>query len=201
MYEGDESMGRIVAIVLFPTVADGGVSNQTHLASTKGLMLMGTSARMMREEENSGDESDWVDLMVTVVANLMGIAIAGVDGFTDSAFKGNPAAVCLLEEEGEEKWLQAVAREFNISKTCYLTRITESETHPYSPNGTLTPRFRLRWFTPGAELGKMIHAFNIHSLTLVTTQACGALWEDLGWFSWFKSLRPYIRHLKEKGCL
>ncbi|KAK9286869.1 hypothetical protein L1049_015275 [Liquidambar formosana] len=86
-----------------------------------------------------------------LVKVLTGVSFE-VDAFTDSAFKGNPAAVCLLEEEGEEKWLQAVAREFNISKTCYLTRITESETHPYSPNGTLTPRFRLRWFTPGAEV-------------------------------------------------
>ncbi|XVF21804.1 hypothetical protein REPUB_Repub12eG0121600 [Reevesia pubescens] len=60
------------------------------------------------------------------------------------AFKGNPAAVCLLEEERDEKWLQAEAAEFNISVTCYLTRITDSA----SPN----PRFRLRWFTPVAEV-------------------------------------------------
>ncbi|KAL7172335.1 hypothetical protein ACSBR2_031932 [Camellia fascicularis] len=51
-----------------------------------------------------------------------------VDAFTESPFKGNPAAVCLLEEEErDEEWLQAVASEFNISETCYLTRITESE--------------------------------------------------------------------------
>ncbi|GLT54514.1 hypothetical protein SLA2020_277060 [Shorea laevis] len=49
-----------------------------------------------------------------------------VDAFTDSAFKGNPAAVCLLEEERDEQWLQAVAAEFNISETCYLTRLPES---------------------------------------------------------------------------
>ncbi|KAK9001897.1 hypothetical protein V6N11_024592 [Hibiscus sabdariffa] len=67
-----------------------------------------------------------------------------VDAFTESAFKGNPAAVCLLEEERDEKWLQAVASEFNISQTCYLTRITDSD----SPN----PRFRLRWFTPVTEV-------------------------------------------------
>lgn len=65
-----------------------------------------------------------------------------VDAFTDSAFKGNPAAVCLLEEEKDEKWLQSVASEFNFSETCYLTLIDDS------PN----PRFRLRWFTPVAEV-------------------------------------------------
>ncbi|GAY40182.1 hypothetical protein CUMW_050070 [Citrus unshiu] len=73
-----------------------------------------------------------------------------VDAFTDSAFKGNPAAVCLLEEDRDEEWLQAVASEFNISQTCYLTRLTAAD----SPN----PRFRLRWFTPVAEVELCGHA-------------------------------------------
>ena len=58
-----------------------------------------------------------------------------MDAFTESAFKGNPAAVCLLEEEKDEKWLQLVATEFNLSETCFLTRIDLD-----SPN----PRFHLR---------------------------------------------------------
>ncbi|CAK9175835.1 unnamed protein product [Ilex paraguariensis] len=83
-----------------------------------------------------------------------------VDAFTDSPFKGNPAAVCLLEEERDEEWLLAVAREFNISETCYLTRITDSESESHDlPNGTITtPRFRLRWFTPVAEVNLCGHA-------------------------------------------
>ncbi|XWS46797.1 hypothetical protein CRYUN_Cryun14cG0099100 [Craigia yunnanensis] len=84
-----------------------------------------------------------------------------VDAFTDSAFKGNPAAVCLLEEERDEKWLQAVATEFNISETCYLTRITDSA----SPN----PRFGLRWFTPVAEVKLCGHATLASAHTLFTT--------------------------------
>ncbi|XP_075509044.1 uncharacterized protein LOC142545639 isoform X2 [Primulina tabacum] len=72
-----------------------------------------------------------------------------VDAFTDAAFKGNPAAVCFLEEERDEEWLQAVASEFNISETCYLTRLAES------PD---VPRFRLRWFTPVAEVKLCGHA-------------------------------------------
>ncbi|KAK2455573.1 putative isomerase [Trifolium repens] len=74
-----------------------------------------------------------------------------VDAFTDSPFKGNPAAVCLLEEEEEEKdnqWLQSLAAEFNISETCYLTPI----------HGTSVPRFGLRWFTPTAEVNLCGHA-------------------------------------------
>ncbi|EYU46600.1 hypothetical protein ABFS82_04G026500 [Erythranthe guttata] len=77
-----------------------------------------------------------------------------VDAFTDSAFKGNPAAVCLLEEDRDDDWLQAVAREFNISETCYLTRLSESTD---SLIGSV-PRFRLRWFTPVAEVKLCGHA-------------------------------------------
>ncbi|GFP99657.1 uncharacterized isomerase bh0283 [Phtheirospermum japonicum] len=43
-----------------------------------------------------------------------------IDAFTNSAFNGNPTVVSLLEERDEE-WLQAVARGFNLSETCYLT--------------------------------------------------------------------------------
>ncbi|KAM7521574.1 hypothetical protein LguiA_011476 [Lonicera macranthoides] len=75
-----------------------------------------------------------------------------VDAFTESAFKGNPAAVCLLEEDEErdEEWLQAVAAEFNISETCYLT--------PILNHSSANPRFRLRWFTPVAEVNLCGHA-------------------------------------------
>ncbi|KAK3023085.1 hypothetical protein RJ639_043100, partial [Escallonia herrerae] len=78
-----------------------------------------------------------------------------VDAFTDTAYKGNPAAVCLLEEERDEEWLLAVAAEFNVSQTCFLTRITGPESLPHdSP----TPRFRLRWFTPVVEVKLCGHA-------------------------------------------
>ncbi|RZB85359.1 putative isomerase BH0283 isoform A [Glycine soja] len=76
-----------------------------------------------------------------------------VDAFTESAFKGNPAAVCLLEEEKEDSWMQGVATEFNLSETCYLTPIAESERSDISLN-----RFRLRWFTPATEVELCGHA-------------------------------------------
>ncbi|XP_031402348.1 uncharacterized protein LOC116211940 [Punica granatum] len=69
-----------------------------------------------------------------------------VDAFTDSPFKGNPAAVCFLEEEKADDWLQAVATEFKISQTCYLTRTSGPA------------RFGLRWFTPVAEVKLCGHA-------------------------------------------
>ncbi|WCJ21510.1 Phenazine biosynthesis-like domain-containing protein [Euphorbia peplus] len=75
-----------------------------------------------------------------------------VDAFTNSPFKGNPAAVCFLEEDKDEEWLQAVAAEFNISQTGYLFPITGSDTVKSNP------RFGLRWFTPVAEVKLCGHA-------------------------------------------
>lgn len=74
------------------------------------------------------------------------LVLEQVDAFTDSAFKGNPAAVCLLEEDRDDLWLQALATEFNLSQTSFLTRLTGPDTL------TSTPKFSLRWFTPAAEV-------------------------------------------------
>ncbi|XP_021681331.2 uncharacterized protein LOC110665487 isoform X1 [Hevea brasiliensis] len=69
-----------------------------------------------------------------------------VDAFADSAFKGNPGVVCMLEDERDEKWMQAVAAEFNIPTTGFLTVVTQSD------DVSSNPRFPLRWFTPVAEV-------------------------------------------------
>ncbi|KAL3650614.1 hypothetical protein CASFOL_007017 [Castilleja foliolosa] len=74
--------------------------------------------------------------------------------FACGIFCGNPAAVCLLEEEGDDEWLQSVAREFNLSQTAYLTHLPEST---QSTIGSV-PRFALRWFTPVAEVKLCGHA-------------------------------------------
>ncbi|XP_074268956.1 uncharacterized protein LOC141592250 isoform X2 [Silene latifolia] len=67
-----------------------------------------------------------------------------VNAFSESPFRGNPAAVCVLQEEKEEKWLQYVAREFNLSATCFLTKVDDSN--------ALVPKYRLRWFAPAVEV-------------------------------------------------
>lgn len=74
------------------------------------------------------------------------VKYAVIDAFTNTPFKGNPAAVCFLEEEDEgkvdEEWMQSVAKEFNISQTSFLTRTISGA----------NPRFNLRWFTPVTEV-------------------------------------------------
>jgi len=74
----------------------------------------------------------------------MGIAIYQVDAFTEKPFQGNPAAVCILLEPGEEAWMQNVAREMNLSETAFLHRQGDG--------------FNLRWFTPAVEVELCGHA-------------------------------------------
>ena len=70
----------------------------------------------------------------------MGLEIVQVDAFTDRPFAGNPAAVCLLAEEADPAWMQAVASEMNLSETAFLL--------PEGPPGA----YGLRWFTPTVEV-------------------------------------------------
>ncbi len=74
----------------------------------------------------------------------MGVTIYQVDAFTDQPYKGNPAAVCLLEETRSEEWMQSVAVEMNLSETAFLF-----------PEGD---GYRLRWFTPKNEVKLCGHA-------------------------------------------
>lgn len=78
-----------------------------------------------------------------------------IDAFTDAPFKGNPAAVCLLDRERDAGWMQNVAAEMNLSETAFLL-----------------PRdgdFSLRWFTPSVEVDLCGHA---------TLASAHALWEE-----------------------
>ena len=67
-----------------------------------------------------------------------------VDSFTDKVFKGNPAAVCILEENLPEKLLVNIANENNLSETAFAVK----------KNG----RYHLRWLTPGGEIDLCGHA-------------------------------------------
>jgi PhzF family phenazine biosynthesis protein len=74
----------------------------------------------------------------------MSTTIFQVDAFTDTPFRGNPAAVCILPGPGEERWMQDVAREMNLSETAYL--------YPRQDG------YGLRWFTPSVEVDLCGHA-------------------------------------------
>lgn len=80
-----------------------------------------------------------------------------IDAFTREAFRGNPAAVCLLQQEADASWMQALAMEMNLSETAFVWPQTEG--------------FGLRWFTPAVEVKLCGHA------TLATAHV---LWQQ-GW--------------------
>ncbi len=84
----------------------------------------------------------------------MGITLVHVDAFTAKAFAGNPAAVCLLPEPRDPAWMQALAREMNLSETAFLTRQGDG--------------YSLRWFTPTVEIDLCGHA---------TLASAHVLWE------------------------
>ena len=50
------------------------------------------------------------------------IQIFQVDAFTDKIFHGNPAAVYILEEELDEKIMQAIAAENNLAETAFILK-------------------------------------------------------------------------------
>lgn len=74
----------------------------------------------------------------------MKIPIYQVDAFTSKVFSGNPAAVCLLDSWLEDKYLQLIAAENNLSETAFLVRNDDG--------------YDLRWFTPITEVALCGHA-------------------------------------------
>jgi len=74
-----------------------------------------------------------------------------IDAFTDKAFAGNPAAVCLLQEPLADEVMASIAREMNLSETAFA--LLEGNA------------WRLRWFTPAVEVPLCGHG------TLATARA------------------------------
>jgi len=81
--------------------------------------------------------------------------IVVIDAFTTQPFRGNPAAVCLLDGPADEDWMRNVAREMNLAETAFL--------HPEADG------WRLRWLTPTVEVDLCGHA---------TLASAHLLWED-----------------------
>jgi PhzF family phenazine biosynthesis protein len=90
----------------------------------------------------------------------MEIPIFQIDAFTAEPFRGNPAAVCLLDRSHPAEWMQRVAAEMNLSETAFVLPRPIGEA---KENG-----FDLRWFTPAVEVPLCGHA---------TLASAHALWE------------------------
>lgn len=79
------------------------------------------------------------------------IPIYQVDAFTQERFKGNPAAVCILNKQYDDSILQNIAAEMNLSETAFLLPIEQKSLQESSI-------FSLRWFTPKVEVPLCGHA-------------------------------------------
>ena len=78
-----------------------------------------------------------------------------IDAFTNVPFRGNPAAVCFLDRERDDRWMASVAAEMNLAETAFLL-----------PRGD---DWSLRWFTPAVEVDLCGHA---------TLASAHVLWEE-----------------------
>jgi PhzF family phenazine biosynthesis protein len=67
-----------------------------------------------------------------------------VDAFTNQVFRGNPAAVCVLNKWPDKTWMMKVAEENNLSETAFIVKEEAG--------------YHLRWFTPGTEVELCGHA-------------------------------------------
>lgn len=74
----------------------------------------------------------------------MVIPIYQIDAFSDQVFKGNPAAVCILNYWLTDSLMQNIAAENNLAETAFVV-------------GDKTG-FRIRWFTPTVEVDLCGHA-------------------------------------------
>ncbi len=74
----------------------------------------------------------------------MKLKIYQVDAFSPHVFRGNPAAVCILDEWLDADLMQRVANENNLSETAFAVPVDD--------------RFEIRWFTPEVEVDLCGHA-------------------------------------------
>ncbi|WP_448564197.1 PhzF family phenazine biosynthesis protein [Thalassotalea ganghwensis] len=74
----------------------------------------------------------------------MKIKLYQIDAFAKQVFQGNPAAVVPLEYWLEDKVLQAIAQENNLSETAFFVELEMG--------------YELRWFTPNSEVDLCGHA-------------------------------------------
>lgn len=78
---------------------------------------------------------------------MKSVKIKHIDSFTKTPFEGNPACVVNNADGLNEKQMQMIAREMNLSETAFVLSPTSSEAE-----------IQLRWFTPTVEVPLCGHA-------------------------------------------
>src|SRR6185312_16235367 len=78
----------------------------------------------------------------------MKLTLYQIDAFTEKLFGGNPAAVIPLQEWIDEKLMQNIASENNLSETVFFVPAKDPS----------EADFEIRWFTPEVEINLCGHA-------------------------------------------
>lgn len=82
-----------------------------------------------------------------------------VDSFTNEPFKGNPAGVCILENDLDNNTMQSIAKELGLSETTFIKK-SASENN-----------YSIRYFSPKMEIPLCGHATLAASKVLFERQA------------------------------
>src|SRR4051794_37851442 len=85
-----------------------------------------------------------------------------VDAFADAPLTGNPAAVMPLERWLDDRTMQAIAAENNLSETAFTVAIDGDEAD-----------YELRWFTPESEVPLCGHATLASGHVLIHSEPVG----------------------------
>jgi PhzF family phenazine biosynthesis protein len=80
-----------------------------------------------------------------------------VDAFTGTPFRGNPAGVCIADQEPSPAWMQNIAMEMNLSETAFIFPGTDD-------------RKIIRYYTPESEIALCGHATLASSHILYETK-------------------------------
>lgn len=106
----------------------------------------------------------------------MKLTLYQIDAFTDKLFSGNPAAVIPLEKWIDEKLMQKIAFENNLSETVFFVPAKNPD----------EADFEIRWFTPEIEINLCGHA------TLASAYVI---------FNYLNFNKPEIRFASQSGIL
>ncbi|MCF8360994.1 MAG: PhzF family phenazine biosynthesis protein [Prolixibacteraceae bacterium] len=108
----------------------------------------------------------------------MQLTLYQIDAFTDTLFRGNPAAVIILEKWIDEKLMQNIAAENNLSETAFVCKDGE--------------KYAIRYFTPLIEVPLCGHATLASAFVLfnITKDAAEKIV-----FETYHSEKLYIKHV------
>jgi len=84
----------------------------------------------------------------------MKIPLYQIDAFASRVFAGNPAAVCPLEGWMDDRLMQSIAMENNLSETAFFVPLDQG--------------YHIRWFTPTAEVDLCGHATLASAYVILT---------------------------------